>query len=107
VGKCISYTRIESGRSGGHTVVTVVDVDGVTIVQPLERTRNVNVELEVILVLGPVDPLEVEDDIFMNVGSEWLGGLDLVVGGCMEVEDPSGSRDNLIIGEEVNTERRR
>jgi len=79
----------------------------VTVVQPLERTRNVDVEFEVILVLGLVDPLEVEDDIFMDIVSEWLGGLDLVVGGCVEVENPSGSRDNLIIGEEVTTERRR
>ena len=78
-----------------------------TVVQPLERTRNVDVEFEVILVLGLVDPLEVEDDIFMDIVSEWLGGLDLVVGGCVEVENPSGSRDNLIIGEEVTTERRR
>jgi len=79
----------------------------VTVVQPLERTRNVDVEFEVVLVLGLVNPPEVEDDIFMDVVSEWLGGLDLVVDGCVEVEDPSGSCDNLIIGEEVRTERRR
>ena len=99
MGECISYTRIASGPSGGHTVVTVVNVAGVTVVQPLEGTRNVDVEVEVVLVLSLVDPLEVEDDIFMDVGSEWLGGLDLVVGGRVEVEDPSGSCDNLIIGE--------
>lgn len=78
-----------------------------TVVQPLERTRNVDVEFEVVLVLSPVDPLEVEDDIFMDVVSERLGGLDLVVDGCVEVEDPSGSCDNLIIGEEVSTDRSR
>lgn len=75
------------------------------VVQPLERTRNVDVKFEVVLVLGLVDSLEVADDIFMDVGSEWLGGLDLVVDGSVEVKDPSGSCDNLMIGEEVNTER--
>ena len=78
-----------------------------TVVQPLERTRNVDVEVKVAPVLGLVDSLEVADDIFMDVGSEWLGGLDLVVGGCVEAEDTGGSCDNLINREEVNTERRR
>ena len=77
------------------------------VFQPLERTRNVDVEVKVVLVLGLVDSLEVADDVFMDIGSKWLGGLDLVVGGCMEVKDPSGSCDNLIIGDEVNTEIRR
>ena len=64
-------------------------------------------EFKIVLVLSPVDSLEVVDDIFMDVGSEWFGGLDLVVGGCVEVEKPDGSRDDLIIAEEVNTEGRR
>ena len=76
-----------------------------TVVQPLERTRNVDVELKIVLVSGIVDSLEVADDIFMDIGSEWLGSPDLVVGGRVEVEDPNGSCDNLVIAEEVNTER--
>ena len=77
------------------------------VVQPLERTRNGDVEFKIVHVSGTVDSLEVADDIFMDVGSEWLGGPDLVVGGCVEVEGPNGSCDNLVIAEEVNTERRR
>ena len=75
------------------------------VVQPLERTRSVDVELKIVLVSGTVDSLEVADDIFMDIGSERLGGPDLVVGGRVEVEDPNGSCDNLVIAEEVNTER--
>jgi len=63
-------------------------------------------EVEIILVLGLVDTLEVADDILMNVGREWFGGLDLVVGGCVEVKDPTGSGDDLIFIEEVTMERR-
>ena len=66
-----------------------------TVVQPLERTRNVDVEVKVVAVLGLVDSLEVANDIFMDVCSEWFGGLDLVVGGCVEAKDPNGSCDNL------------
>jgi hypothetical protein len=83
-------------QRGYDTVVAVIDVGGVAVAQPLERTGNVDVELKVVLVLGLVDSLEVADDIFMDVGSEWLRGLDLVVGGCVEVKDPSGSHDRLI-----------
>lgn len=82
----------------------MIDVGDVAVIQPLERTRNVDVEVEVILVLCLVDSLEIADDVFVNVGSEWLGGLDLVVGRCVEVKDPSGSCDNLMIG--VKTEER-
>ena len=56
--------------AGVHTVVTVVDVDDVTVVQPLEGTRNIDVEVEVVLVFCPVNPLETADDVFVNVFSE-------------------------------------
>jgi len=71
------------------------------VVQPLEQTRNVNMEVEVIVVLGLADSLEVVNDILMNFGREWFRGFDLVVDRCMEVEDPSGSGDDLTIGGEV------
>jgi len=58
-------------------------------------------EVEVGFVCRLVDSLKVADNIFMNVGREWFGGPDLVVGGCMEVEDPSGSGDDLTIGGKV------
>jgi len=61
-------------------------------------------EVEVVFVIGPVDSLEVADDILTNVGRKWLGGLDLVVGGCVESEDPSGGGDDLMVGEGVNME---
>ena len=44
-------------------------------------------EEEIVRIMGPVDPLEVADDIPLNVGAKRLGGLDLVIGGCVEVED--------------------
>ena len=86
---------IEDGVDGAHTVVAVVDVDGVTVVQPLKGTRDVDVEVKVVLVLSLVDSLEAADDIFMDVGGEWLRGLDLIVGGRVEGENPGGSGENL------------
>ena len=58
-----------------HTVVAVVDIDGVTVVQSLERTRNVDVEVKVVLVLGLVDSLEATEDVLMDVGGERLEAL--------------------------------
>ena len=66
-----------------------------TVVQPLEGTRNVDVEVKVIFVLGLVDSLEAVDDVLVYVSSERLGGLDLVVDGRMEVEDPGGGGEDL------------
>ena len=54
-------------------------------------------ELKIVVVLGLVDPLEVANNILMDIAREWLGGLELVVGGCVEVKDPSGGGDNLIM----------
>ena len=45
-------------------------------------------EFKVAVVLGLVDSLETAGDVLMNVPGEWLRGLDLVVGGSMEVEGP-------------------
>ena len=87
--------RVEDGVDGAHTVVAVVDVDGVTVVQPLKGTRDVDVEVKVVLVLSLVDSLEAADDIFVDVGGEWLRGLDLIVGGRVEGENPGGSGENL------------
>jgi hypothetical protein len=60
------------------------------------------VEEEVIRVMSRVDSLEVENDILVNVGGKRLGSPDLVICGCVEVEDFSASGYNLVIGEEVN-----
>lgn len=49
----------------------------------------------------------VADDVSVDAGSERPRGLDLVVGGCAEAKDPSGGCDDLLIGKEVDTERRR
>ena len=65
------------------------------VVQPLERARNVDVELKVVLVLGLVDSLEVLDDVLLDLRSEWFWGVDLVIRGCVEIEDPSASCDDL------------
>ena len=46
-----------------------------TVVQSLERTRNVDVEVKVVLVLGLVDSLEATDDVLMDVGGERLEAL--------------------------------
>ena len=86
---CQPYGDRERTFMGYHTVVAIIDVAGVAIVQPFERTRNVNVEVKVVLVLGLVDSLNVANDVLMDIGGEWLGGLDLVVGGCVKVKDPS------------------
>ena len=64
-------------------------------------------EVEVIFVLGLVDSPEVADDILMNVGREWFGGLDLVVGGSVEAKDPTGSGDDLMVIEEVTMGKKR
>ena len=52
-------------------------------------------EFKVVFVLGLVDPLEALDDVLMDVSGEWLGGLDLIVGGGVESEDPGSSGDDL------------
>jgi len=88
----ISHIGIENGleaQRGYHTIVAEVDIANVAIVQPLERTRNVNVEVKVVLVLSFVDSLKVADDVLMDISGEWLRGLDLVVDGRVEVKDPS------------------
>ena len=46
-------------------------------------------KLKVTIVVGLVDSLEATDEVFMNFAGEWLRGRDLVVGGGMEVKDPS------------------
>lgn len=55
-------------------------------------------EVEVVFVLGRVDSLEVTENVLVNVGGERLRGLNLVIGGGMEVEDPRRSGYNLAIG---------
>ena len=52
--------------------------------------------------MGPVDPLEVADDVPLNVCAKRFGSLDLIIGGCVEVEDLRTSGYNLVIGGEVN-----
>ena len=59
-------------------------------------------EEKVVWVTGPIDSLEVANEIFVNVVSKRLGGPDLVIGGCVEVKDLSASGYNLVIGEDVN-----
>ena len=94
--KCVRHgSRAKLTRV--HTIVAIVDVDGVAVVQPLEGTRKVDVEVKIGFVLGLVDPLEAADDVLMYVISERLGGLDLVVGGCVEVKDPGGGGEDLVI----------
>lgn len=58
-------------------------------------------EVEVVVVLGPVDSLEVAEDVLMDVGGERLGGLDLVIDGGVEGEDSCGSGKDLAIETEV------
>lgn len=98
MGNASARRRTKVSLAEDHTVVTVVDIGGVAIVQPLEGARNVNVEVEVALVLGAVDSLEIANDILMNVWSERLRGPDLVIGGCVEAKDPGRSGYNLIVG---------
>ena len=64
-------------------------------------------EFKVTVVVGLVDSLETADKVLMNVAGEWLRGLDLVVGGGMEVKDPGRSGDDLGIGKKVKIGRRR
>lgn len=61
-------------------------------------------EFQVAIVLGLVDPLETANEVFMNVFGEWLRSLDLVVGGSMEVKDPSRSGNDLTIERKVKRE---
>lgn len=46
-------------------------------------------KVKIVLVLGVVNSAEVANNVLMNVCSERLRGPDLVIGGCVEVEDPS------------------
>lgn len=71
-----------------------------TIVQPLKGARKVDVEFQVTVVVGLVDSLETTDEVLMNVAGEWLRCLDLVVGGSVEVKDPSGSGKDLGKGQD-------
>ena len=91
--------RLKAGLTGVHAIVAEVNVDNVTIVQPLEGTRNVDVEVKVVSVFSLIDSLEAADDVLVDVGGEWLGGIYLVVGGCMEVKDPCGGCDDLAFEE--------
>lgn len=52
-------------------------------------------EVEIVLVLSPVDSLEILNYILMNVCGEWLGGPDLVIGGRVEAKDLSRRGYNL------------
>ena len=51
--------------------------------------------------MGPIDSFEVADNIPLNVDAKRIRGLDLVIGGRVEVEDRRTCGYNLII-EEVN-----
>ena len=59
-------------------------------------------EEEVVRVMGPTDSLQVANEILVNVSGKRLGSQDLVIGGCVEVKDPSASGHDLVIGKEVN-----
>lgn len=96
--------RTKVSLTEGRTIETVADIDGVTVVQSPKRARDVDVEVEVILVLGVVDPLEVANEVLMNVCSEWLGSPDLVIGGGVKSKNPGGSGYNLMVGGLVNGE---
>lgn len=63
-------------------------------------------EFEVTVVLGLVDSLETTDEVLMDVAGEWLRGLDLVVGGCVEVKDSSRSGNDLENKAKVKTGKR-
>jgi hypothetical protein len=52
--------------------------------------------------MGPIDSLQVANEIFVNFSGKRWRGQDLVVGGCVEVKDLSASRHNLVIRKEVN-----
>ena len=54
-------------------------------------------EVEVGLVLGPVDSLEIANYILMNVCSEGLRGPDLVIGGYVEGKEPGRSGYDLMV----------
>ena len=59
-------------------------------------------EEEVVWVLGPIDSLEVANEVLVNVVRKRSGGLDLVIGGCVKVQDASASGHNLVIEKKVN-----
>ena len=80
-----------------HTVVAEVDVGGVAVMQPLERARNINVEEEVVRVIRLADSLQVTDEILADVDDKRLGGPDLVIGGRVEIKDPSAGGYNLVL----------
>ena len=63
-------------------------------------------EFQVTVVLGLVDSLETANEVLMNVAGEWLRGLDLVVGGCVEVKDPGRGGNDLGNGGKVKTGKR-
>ena len=44
-------------------------------------------EEEIVCVMGLIYPREVADDIVVNLIGKRFGGPDLVIGGCVEVED--------------------
>ena len=54
-------------------------------------------EEEVVWVLGSIDSLEVANEVLVNVVRKRFGGLDLVIGGWVEVQDASASGYNLVV----------
>jgi hypothetical protein len=70
-----------------HTIIAAVAIPGVGITQHGESAWNISVEEEIIGEIGRFDPLEVLDDIPLNVDAERFGGLELVIGGGVEVKD--------------------
>ena len=77
------------------TVIAVVDVNTVAVVKPLDRARQVDVEVEVVGVLLVADAGEVREDVLVDVEREGRGRELLVVGGRVEGESLVDDFDDL------------
>ena len=73
------------------------------VVQPLERPRQINVEVKVRRVLLLADAREVAEEVFVHARGEGLGRAELVVDGGVEGEGFVDDVDDLgvlCVGEE-------
>ena len=78
-----------------RTVKTIINIHTMPVVQPLERPRQIYVEVKVRRVLLLADAREVAEEVFVHARGEGLGRAELVVDGGVEGEGFVDDVDDL------------
>lgn len=75
--------------------ITPIDIDTVSIVEPLQSPGHIDVKIQVMFILLSTDSCQICKKVFMNVLSEWLRSLDLIVDGGVERQSPADHFNDL------------